>query len=70
MNTFMIILAQFFYNEKTFHTKVVEKIRTQILSSVTFSWKSCRLWDSVEKYWRAEQATEDNMAHVQCMLDT
>jgi hypothetical protein len=37
MNTFMIILAQFFYNEKTFHTKVVEKIRTQILSSVTFS---------------------------------
>ena len=31
--------------------------------------KSCRLWD-VEKYCTAEQATDDNMAHAHCMLDT
>jgi len=24
----------------------------------------------VEKYFRARQATEDNMAHAHCMLDT
>jgi hypothetical protein len=26
--------------------------------------------DSIEKYCRARQATDDNMAHVHCMLDT
>jgi hypothetical protein len=31
---------------------------------------SRRLWDTVEKYCRAEQATDDNMAHAHCMLDT
>jgi len=28
-----------------FEIKVVEKVKTRILLSVTFSWKSCRLWD-------------------------
>jgi len=32
-----------------FQTKVVEKIKTHILCSVTFSPKSCLLWDNVEK---------------------
>ena len=32
--------------------------------------KSSRLLDSVEKYYRAGQATEENMAHALCMLDT
>jgi hypothetical protein len=31
--------------------------------------KSCRLWDSVEKYCRAGQAADDNMEHALCMLD-
>jgi len=31
-----------------FQTKVVEKIKTHILCSVTFSRKSCHLWDNVE----------------------
>jgi len=35
-------------------TKVVEKIETHILFSVTvFYKKSCRLWENVEKYCRA-----------------
>jgi hypothetical protein len=44
-----------------FQTKVVEKIKTHILCSITFSRKSCRLWDNVEKYGGATQATVDNI---------
>jgi len=32
--------------------------------------KSCRLWDNVEKFCRAGQATGDNMAHTHCMQHT
>jgi hypothetical protein len=31
------------------------------LCSITFSRKSCRLWDNVEKYGTARQATDDNI---------
>ena len=46
-----------------FQTEVVEKVKTHILYSVTFFWKSCCVWDNVEKYCRVGQATND-------MLDT
>jgi len=43
---------------------------THILYSVTFFFqKLYHLWDNVGKYCRARQATDDNMAHVRCMLD-
>ena len=32
--------------------------------------KPCHLWDNVEKYCRAGQATDGNMVHAYCMLDT
>jgi hypothetical protein len=57
------------YNVEMFETKVVEKITTHVLCSVTFLWKSCSLWDNVEKYVGAGQATEDNIVHALCMLD-
>jgi hypothetical protein len=67
-------LAEFLKWDKTFQTKVVEKIHTYIhfvfSDPFFFSRKSCRLWDNVEKYSRAGQATDDNMAHVHCLLDT
>jgi len=72
MNTdihFWSYLAQFVLEWEMFQTKVVEKIKTHILCSITFFLKSCRLWDNVEKYGRAGLAT-DNMAHALCMLDT
>jgi hypothetical protein len=53
-------LAQFFLEWEMFQTKFVEKIKTHILCSATFFLKSCRLWDNVEKYGRAGQATDDN----------
>jgi hypothetical protein len=34
-----------------------------------FFLKSYRLWDNVEKYCRAVQATDDSMVHAHCMLD-
>ena len=52
---FWSYLAQFFLDWEMFQTKVVEKIKAHILCSVTFLRKSCRLWDSVEKYGRAGQ---------------
>jgi hypothetical protein len=44
-----------------FQTKVVQKIKTHILCSITVFLKSCRLWDNVEKYGTDRQATDDNM---------
>ena len=45
---FRSYLAQFFLQWEMFQTKVVEKIKTQVLCSVTFSpGKSCTLWDNV-----------------------
>jgi len=46
-----------------FQTRVVEK------RSITFSWRSCRLWGNVEKHGRAGQTTDDNKAHAFCMPD-
>jgi hypothetical protein len=45
-----------------FRTKIVEKVETHILYSITFfPRKSCRLWDNVEKYGMAGQATDGNI---------
>jgi hypothetical protein len=44
-----------------FQTNVVGEIKTHVLCSITLSRKSCRLWDNVEKYGRARQATDDSI---------
>jgi hypothetical protein len=41
-----------------------------IFNNVSFFRKSCNLWDNVEKYSISGQATDDNMAHAHCVLDT
>jgi hypothetical protein len=54
-----------------FQTKVVEKIKTHILGSVTFFFENRAVYEIVwENYFRAGQATDDNMAHAHCVLDT
>jgi len=48
-----------------FQIKVAEKVKSNILLSNNFSFffrKSSRLRDSVEKYDRTGQATDDNIA--------
>jgi len=48
-----------------------ENKNTHFMFKNFFFRKSCRLWYNVEKtYYRARQATDDNMAHAHFMLDT
>jgi hypothetical protein len=54
-------LAEFFSEWEMFQTKVVEKIKSHVLSSVTFFFKSYRVWDNVEKYGRTGQATNNDI---------
>jgi hypothetical protein len=44
-------------------TKVIEKIKTHILCSITLSRKSFRLWDN------EKNMVEGDTAHALCMLD-
>jgi len=53
-----------------FQTKVVEKSTHSMFSNFFLVLKSCRLWDNVEKYRRAGEVTDDNMAHAHYMPDT
>jgi len=55
---------------KMFQIKVVGKIKTHTLYSITLFQNSCHLWYNVKKYCTSRQATDDNMAHANCMLDT
>jgi len=34
------------------------------LHLIMFFWKSCCLWDNVEKYYKVRLATDNNMAHM------
>ena len=52
---------------RNIRTKTVEKIEN--IFSVTTVRKSSRLLDNVERYGRAGQATDDNMAHAILILD-
>jgi len=42
-------------------SEIVDDIKAHILCSITFSRKSCRLGDTVEKYGTAEEADYDNI---------
>ena len=54
-------LALFFWEWEMIQTKVVEKIKSRVLYSVTCFRKSCRLWDNVEKFCRTGQVTVDQL---------
>jgi hypothetical protein len=56
---FWIYLDKFFLEWEMFQTIVVEKIKTHILYSITFSRKSHRLSDNVGKYSEDRGATND-----------
>jgi len=68
--TFLSYIAHFFLEWEIFETKVAEKIKTHVLCSIFLFRKSCLLWNNVEKYCRAGQTTDGNMAHANCILDT
>ena len=60
-------LAEFSLEWEMFEIKVLEKIKTHILCSITVFRKSCRLWDNVEKYGGARKDADDMAAR--CVLD-
>jgi len=62
--TFFNISLNSSENEQIFQTKLVEKIKTYILCTITVFRKSCPLWDKVEKYGRARQTTNDSTLHM------
>ena len=57
---FWSYLARFFLEWKLVETVLLEKIKTNVLWSITFSKIPHRLWDNVGKHCRAEQVTDDN----------
>jgi hypothetical protein len=69
IHIFLSYLAHFFLEWEMFMTKVADNINKHFVFRNSFS-QSCRLWDKVEKYRRAGQAIDDNMAHAPCMLVT
>ena len=60
-------LAKFFSEREIFQTNVVDKIKTHILWSPTFSRKSCHLRHHVEKYGKS-RVVADYMAHARYMV--
>jgi Mg2+/citrate symporter len=61
-NIHFLYIAHFFLEWEMFQTKVVGKMKTHILCSVTFFFRILPLlWDSVEKYGRDRQATDSNI---------
>ena len=62
---FLSYLTHLFVEWETFQTKVVEKIKTHILSSITVFKKSCRFWANVGK-----NIVEQGRPQLYCMLRT
>jgi hypothetical protein len=66
---FFIISHLFLLRTSNVSDKRCRENQKKILCSIYFLRKSCPLW-YVQKYYWSGQATEDNMDHVHCMLDT
>jgi len=58
--TFMVISHWFLVRMINVLVEVVERIKYTFLQLIIFFWKLCHLWDNVEKYSTARQATVDN----------
>ena len=57
-----------------FEANIVEKIKSQLLRPITFSFENRTFYELMcKKYFRGGgglgQATDKNMAHAHCMLD-
>jgi hypothetical protein len=65
---FWTYLTKFFLELKIFRITLYRKSK-HIFYSITFFRKSYRLWDNVEKYGRARQATDGDTAYALWMLD-
>ena len=54
-----------------FQTKAAKKTKKHVLFSITFFFRKLYpLLDNAEKYGTAVRATDDNIGHAHCLLDT
>jgi len=67
---FMIISRSVLLRIKNVSDKVVERIKTYILRSITFFPENRAFWIDGKKYGRIGQAIADNTAHAHYMQDT
>jgi hypothetical protein len=71
-NTFLIISRRILFRMRNVLDRVLEKIKTHFmfLQVPPHPRKSWHLWDDLEKFGTAGQATVDIMAQARCRLDT
>jgi hypothetical protein len=67
--TFVIITHSILLRMRNVWHRHIKNHNTHFTCNNIF-FKSCHLWDNVEKYCTVGVDTDDNMAHVHCMLDT
>jgi len=67
--TFIIISCWILLRVRNVSERKYREPQNVYSCSMTFFWKSCRLWDNVEKYDTARHGRDDNMAHTLCLLD-
>ena len=65
-----IISSPFLRRMRNVSDKICRENQNIFVFSNFFCFKSCRLWENMEKYCRVGQATVGNMEHALCMLDT
>jgi hypothetical protein len=65
----MIMSGSILFRIRNILEEFVEKIKTHVLHSITFSRRPCRLRDSAQQYDGLGQATDEITAHSVCMLD-
>jgi len=68
--TFLIICRSYLLRMRNVLEKSCRENQNTFQVQRFFFFKSCRLWDNVEKFLRVGQAIDDNMAHAHCMLAT
>jgi len=68
--TFMTVSRRILLRMRNISVKSCRENQTHFSCSINLLLKSCRLWDNVEKYRRARQATYGNMTHAHCMLNS
>jgi len=55
-----------FLQWEIFQTKIVQKIKTQILCSIHIFWELCHLWDNVQTYHTTKRVTDDTTVRCMC----
>ena len=68
MCTFMVISEWIVLRTSNLLDENSKEIKRHFKFYNFFVRKPCRLWDNVEKYGKAAQATGDNMARAHCVL--